>query len=81
MTIPQRIRCLLVLLLCAANAGAQITDPIAQAIGQQFDEITTSGTASVRGAQLAMTDLAMEFYQQRQFRPAWDKPAVADQLR
>lgn len=85
MTISRRLRYSFVLLLCAFSAGAQVpdpaADPVAAAIGQQFDEITTGGSAAVRGVELAMTQLALEFYQQRQFRSAWDKPVVADQLR
>ncbi len=51
------------------------------AISAELDALTTSGAATVHGADVAMTDLLRQFYSRRQYRPAWTQPQIAAQLR
>jgi murein L,D-transpeptidase YcbB/YkuD len=67
--------------LCVCPAAAQSTDPVALAISAELDNLTTSGGATVHGAEIAMTALLQEFYSRRQFQPAWLQPQVGAQLR
>jgi len=69
-------------ILCAAGvAHSQTADnrSIAVAIEAQIDVLTQPG-AQVRGLQIAWPQLIHQFYAQRDFRPAWDRPSVVSDL-
>src|SRR5678816_1764948 len=53
---------------------------IADAIEAQVDSITQPGAAHIRGLSIAWPQLIHQFYAQRNFRPAWDRPGVVNDL-
>jgi len=58
-----------------------ITDrSVANAIEAQVDAITQPGASQIRGLTIAWPQLIHQFYAQRDFRPAWDRPGVVNDL-
>jgi murein L,D-transpeptidase YcbB/YkuD len=53
---------------------------LANAIEAQIDVITQPGAAQIRGLSIAWPQLIHQFYAQRDFRPAWDRPGVVNDL-
>jgi murein L,D-transpeptidase YcbB/YkuD len=70
------------LLHAAAVARSQgVADrSVANAIEAQVDVITQPGAAQIRGLSIAWPQLLHQFYAQRNFRPAWDRPGVVNDL-
>jgi L,D-transpeptidase YcbB len=63
-----------------AHSQAAQDRSIAIAIEAQINAITDKGAAQVRGLSIAWPQLIHQFYAQREFRPAWDRPSVVSDL-
>ena len=71
-----RLRVLLIALcLLPLAARAQAPDPEAASIRSQVEQLAAAG-----GAMPAQAGALTDFYRQRQYAPAWTKPATLDQL-
>jgi len=70
------------LLHAASSALSQgVADrSVPNAIEAQVDVITQPGAAQIRGLNIAWGQLIHQFYAQRDFRPAWDRPGVVNDL-
>ncbi len=76
------------LLVCAcilysagiAHAQVAADRSVAVAIESQIAGLTQPGAAQIRGLSIAWPQLIHEFYAQRGFRPAWDRPGVVNDL-
>jgi len=53
---------------------------VANAIEAYVDGITQPGAAQIRGLSIAWPELIHRFYAQRDFRPAWDRSGVVNDL-
>jgi murein L,D-transpeptidase YcbB/YkuD len=70
------------ILYAVGIAHAQVAGDrsIAVAIEAQVDIITQPDAAQIRGLRIAWPQLIHQFYAQRDFRPAWDRPSVVNDL-
>jgi L,D-transpeptidase YcbB len=55
-------------------------DAVAQAIAYELDTLMSPEVSTIRGENIALVPQLQDFYSRRQFRPAWDNRATAQQL-
>ena len=64
----------------AAHPQGVAEHSVVNAIEAQVDGINQPGAAQIRGLNIAWPQLIHRFYAQRDFRPAWDRPGVVNDL-
>jgi murein L,D-transpeptidase YcbB/YkuD len=56
-------------------------DPVSAAIAVQLESLMSPEPPRIQGASIALQELIQSFYARRAFRPAWDNPRNASELR
>src|SRR4029434_10186578 len=73
--------CVCLLCLISVARSQDVPDrAVANAIEAYVDGITQPGAAQIRGLSVAWPELIHRFYAQRDFRPAWDRSSVVNDL-
>jgi len=59
---------------------AAVTSPLAEVIRERIDHLRYEEQQDVRGARIIGGELVARYYEAQQFQPAWQEPAMLDQL-
>lgn len=73
--------CLVIVCACLVAAwSAAAAQPIEEVLRQRLEQLQLTGRLDIEGASLAAVELLPALYEQRQFRPAWTRPAEVQAL-